>query len=312
MARSADNSTRWLLVTSAGLIALSLLPAGWLWWLNDVAAIVNLPLAPLTDLSNRARAKLRPGDDPLAVAPEIIERLTSESDRYRALWREERRLNEDLIAQLADIRLAEQFDAGARFDPIRADVVGRGPDALRGAVRLNVGTRSGVAAGDVAVFRGAHLVGRVADDPAWLTSLLVPTTDPAIGRMHAAIAPDPEPADPRPASIPLLLTPVGDGTFTADADHDAKIAIGDDVACVDPAWKATARGMIVGVVESIERRDDQPLRRRLRIRPRYDAQHLASVVVKATASPVEQQDDPRDQAESPAAAPRRGGAKGSP
>ncbi|MFO0873223.1 MAG: rod shape-determining protein MreC [Phycisphaerales bacterium] len=285
MARSAHQSGRWLIASSIGLLTLSLLPARWLWWLNDIAAIVNLPLAPLADVSNDLRTWLRRGDDPLAGSSELEQTLVADRDRYRALWNDERLRNEELVRQLDDVRLAEQLDEGAMFDPVRADVVGRGPDSLRGAVRLNIGTRSGVAPGDVAVFRGAHLVGRVADDPDALSCLLVSTTDPSVGRIHAAVAPDPEPADPRPATIPLLLTPVGDGTFVADAGRDARIRIGDEVVCADPSWKSTARGMIIGVVDSIDRRDDQPLRNRLRIKPIYEAQRLATVIVKV-ASPA--------------------------
>lgn len=273
-------SVRPLLIVVAALLVTALLPLRWLWWVSDVAAIVALPLAPLNDGSNALRAWLRPGDDPLRGASASEAQLRIELDTYRALWHGERLANEELLQRLEDARLAEQFHRGSIFDPIRADVVGRRPDGRRGPLRINVGASAGVAAGDVAVFRGAHIVGRVMPEVDRLTSLLLPIHDPGIGRLHAAVWKEPEPDVPNPGVVRVLLTPEGDGTFSADAAQDSGVRLGDQVVLDDPDWPDTARGMIVGLVDAIDRRDDQPLRVRLRVRPLYDLHELRSVVVK--------------------------------
>jgi len=209
-----------------------------------------------------------------------IETLADDRDTYRALWHAERLRNEDLLQRLADVRLAEQFHQGSVFEPLRADIVGRSPAGLRGPVRLNAGRAAGVAAGDVAVFRGAHLVGRVIGEVDTLTSLLLWIADPATGKMAAAIPREPEPSTPDPKAIRVLLVPEGDGTFSADVAEDAGARLGDQVVMDDPTWPDTARGMIVGEVESIDRRDDQPLRVRLRVRPAFNLHELRSVMLK--------------------------------
>lgn len=277
---SRAPSVRPLLIAVAALLVTSLLPLRWLWWVNDVAAIVALPLAPLNDASNALRAWLRPGDDPLRGASEHEAQLRIELDTYRALWHGERLANEELLQRMEDTRLAEQFHRGSLFDPVLADVVGRRPDGRRGPLRINVGANAGVSPGDVAVFRGAHVVGRVMPEVDRLTSLLLPIHDPGIGRLHAAVIREAEPEVPNPDVVRVLLTPEGDGTFAADAAQDSGVRLGDHVLLDDPEWPDTAKGMIIGSVDAIDRRDDQPLRVRLRIRPLYDLHELRSVVVK--------------------------------
>ncbi len=280
MARAAVQSIRPVVITVGLLLVLSFLPRRALWWVGDIAAIVSLPMAPIADLGNDVRIWLRPGSDPLRGAPEEIELLVAERDRLRELWSAERLRVDQLLTQLEDFRLAEQFDRGSSFDPIRADVIGRGPEGLRGAVRINVGSRSGVKPGDVAVFRGAHLVGRVAQEVGALTSLLVPSNDPSVGRLHAALMPDPEPGNASPAPLRLLLTPALDGSFAADCDRSWRVAPGDSVVLDDPAWPESSRGMIVGEIAEVEPRDDQPLRLRLRVVPVYALHELRTIVIK--------------------------------
>lgn len=280
MARSASHSIRWLVGTVVLLIGLAFAPVRFLGWTSDVAAIAALPLAPIGHVGNALRVWLRPPTDALVDDPAALEAAVLNRNQYRALWVAERLRNEELLQQIEDIRLAEQLGAGTLFDPLLADVVGRRPDGLRGPVRLNVGTAAGVRRGDIAVFRGAHLLGRILDAPDPRGALLLPITDPAHGRLHGAVLSDPEDADPIPRSVALLLAAQPDGSFIADVDHDARVRTGDQVVLNDPGWPETARGMIVGEIESIDRRDDQPLRRRLRIRPRYDVHDLSRIVLK--------------------------------
>lgn len=290
-------SARPLLAATGVLLALGLAPLRWLWWVADVADILALPLAPLNDGFGAVAAWLRPGDrigprpgagladDGWPMDAVALDALIADRDTYRALWHAERLRNEDLLQRLADVRLAEQFHLGSVFEPLRAEVIGRGPDGLRGPVRLNVGSASGVRAGDVAVHRGAHLVGRVVGEVDSLTCLLLGVGDPAIGKLAAAIPREPEPSNPAPAAIRLLLVPEGDGTFSADVAEDAGVRVGDQVVLDDPTWPDTGRGMILGQVEAIDRRDDQPLRVRLRIRPAFSLHELRSVMLKTHPTP---------------------------
>lgn len=294
-------SIRPLLIVSTALLGLSLAPIRWLWWVSDVADIVAVPLAPLNDGGNLIASWLRPGTRAGAVrlAPlsgasieeawmgesDAVQAIAADRDTYRALWHAERLRNEDLLQRLADVRLAEQFHQGSVFEPLRADVIGRSPAGLRGPVRVNVGRNAGVSPGDVAVFRGAHLVARVVGDVDALTSHLLWIADPATGKLAGAVPREPEPTSPNPPAIRILLTPIGDGTFAADIAADAGVGVGDQVVLDDPTWPDTARGMIVGQVEAVERRDDQPLRVRLRVRPAFNLHELRSVMLKIRPQP---------------------------
>lgn len=284
MARAEHSRDRPLIGMTLALLVLALLPTRLLVpWVNDLAAIVQLPLAPLGDVSVDLSHWLRPGPDPYAGASIAERDLVEERDAVRAMLRAEQLKVDELQRQIESLSLAAALQIGGTFDLVHAEVISRVPGRRDGPVRLNVGQRSGIRAGSVAVHRGGHLIGRVAEDVGRLTSLLVPITDQSVGRLRGAILLDPDPdaaGTPPPRPIHVLLTPVGDGTFNADADIDAGVTIGQPVVLDDPAWSSGSRGMVVGLVEAITPRDDQPLRRRLTVRPVYEAQHLTSVVIK--------------------------------
>src|SRR5690606_14539337 len=170
--RSAPSSARALRLATLVLVATSLLPTRWLLpWTSDVAAVLNLPLAPLAQAGERVRHWLRPARD-WSISGESEAKLLEERDVYRALWHSERLRAQQLEELLADYQLTAGLHRGGEFVPVAADVTGRSPGRMTGPVRLNVGARHGVQAGDVAVYRGSHLVGRVADGVMRLSSWL--------------------------------------------------------------------------------------------------------------------------------------------
>jgi len=285
MARSEHTRDRPLIATSLALLVLALLPTRLLVpWVNDLAAIVQLPLAPLGHLNVDLAQRLRPGPDPHAGSSEAERRLIEERDAARAMLRAEQARVEELREQIIDLSLAASMQATGTFDLIHAEVIGRVPGRRDGPLRLNVGQRSGVRAGAVAVHRGGHLIGRIAEDVGRLTSLLVPITDVSVGRVRGAVIVDADgelgAPELRTPPVRILLTPADDGSLIADVDADAGVEIGHPVVLDDPAWSSGGRGMVIGLVESMQRRDDQPLRQRIVVRPVYDAQHIGSVVIK--------------------------------
>ncbi|MCA9283727.1 MAG: hypothetical protein KDA22_00830 [Phycisphaerales bacterium] len=285
MRRASTNSPRFLLAATLLIVVAALLPTRWLLpWTNDVAAVVNLPLAPLAEAAEGVRRWLRPERRLDSEGTDAELRLVEERDLYRSLWHAERLRTQQLEDLLQDFQLTAGRHRGGEFVPVAADVTGRSPERMAGVVRLNVGARNGVQAGDVAVYRGSHLIGRVAEEVTRLSSWLTPTIDPVIGRLECILLP-PDGQGGIEEGRRVLLTPSGDGTFAADADLEWNVQVGDEAILDDPAWPSGGQGMTVGYVEDIRRRDDQPLRNRLVIRPRYDAHHVASVVVKAEAPP---------------------------
>jgi hypothetical protein len=76
--------------------------------------------------------------------------------------------------------------------------------------------------------------------------------------------------------------PTGDGGFTADVDRSVVITEGDIVRLTDPppAWPAAAQAMVVGMVESVQPKQSEPLRNTVAIRPKYQVTQVAKVVLK--------------------------------
>lgn len=265
----------------------ALLPVTWVgWWTPVLADIVNVPLQPLIDGGVRVGDWVRPAGGRRDAQ---LQRRIDDLEAARALLHAERLKNEALREQIRALEDARRFSRGVEVDLLYARVTGRPPDRGQGPVRVNAGSRDGVTAGTtIAVFRGVHLLGRVADGVGRFSCRVIPTTDPAIGLIEAVIIPADNPVAPVETAPRLQLAPDGRGGLAGDLDREAVVSPGDVVRLADAAWPDSAQGMILGLVESIEPRDLKPLLVEVTVRPRFHAQRVAAVTLKVerSAQPV--------------------------
>jgi len=266
-----------------GLVCAAVLPTGLIAPVTSMLAQVAwIPLAPVAWVGTTARHWLRPSVPDVAGESAA---LRDERDRFRGLYHEERARANDLQARLDAMDITARLDraAGASVSYASARVLVVLP---RGGVRLSVGAREGVQPGDCAVVQGDGLVGRIAPDVTARQSVLVPLTDRSIGRMDAMVIPAAD--DARgivSAGAPVQLVARGD-VLVGDIDLEAGVRRGDIVRLTDAAWPGGARGMRLGTVRDVRRKDEQPLRGMVEVQPAADLARLAEVVVKATGIPA--------------------------
>jgi cell shape-determining protein MreC len=268
-------------VVAVGLTALmALLPARWLGWTAVAADIVAVPVQPLADAGVRLSRVLRGPEGGTSGESEALRRRTQELDATRALLHAARLRIEALQEEIRHLQDARRFHRGVRIDPLFVRVTGRSPDRARGPVRIDAGTRDGVTPGTVAVYRGAHLLGRVADDVGRLSCWIVPVTDPATGLVEVVILPGDDPTADLADAPRVQLKAVGDGALAGDLDSTRVVRPGDVALLADPAWPDSAQGMILGTVRSVEPKDLQPLRNLITVVPEFHAHHVASMTLK--------------------------------
>jgi hypothetical protein len=266
-----------------GLVCASLMPTGWIAPVTSMLAQVAwIPLAPVAWVGTGARHWLRPAVPEVAGESAAIR---DERDRFRGLYHEERARADDLQARLDAMDITTRLDraAGASVSYASARVIVVLP---RGGVRLSVGAREGVQPGDCAVVQGDALVGRIAPDVTARQSVLVPLTDRSIGRIDAVVIPAAD--DARgivSGGTPVQLVARGDG-LVGDVDLEAGVRPGDIVRLTDATWPGGARGMRVGTVRDVRRKDEQPLRGIVEVKPAADPARVAEVIVKATGVPA--------------------------
>ncbi|MHC4429071.1 MAG: hypothetical protein ACYS0D_10800, partial [Planctomycetota bacterium] len=141
--------------------------------------------APFGDFAIRVRNWIWAPDDPLSGESDKVRLLTEQLEMARQLAHARQLQIEELEEEIRELTDARRFDRGqAAFETLFARITGRHPDSGGGLLRLNRGSRDGVRAGAVAVFRGGHLIGRVAGDVGRLASWLVPVTDPETGLLE--------------------------------------------------------------------------------------------------------------------------------
>jgi hypothetical protein len=280
---------RGLLLVSAAVLVLAFLPTRWLaGWTADVGAIVALPLTPLRHAASGAVTWVRPEKFIQDYDPGTLDRLEVERDTYRGRWHASRLKVEELERQLQQLQQARSVGGESKWTPRTAQVVRHNPAGVGGVLSLNIGSRHGVSAGTVAVVDGDRLVGRVADGPAVLTSLLIPlgaAGDLASEDLHARILPaDDAGLSPDLQSIgqPIRLQAVpGSDDFEGLVERRVDVAVGDPVRLgMDQAWHQTAWGMLIGTVSRIEMVPTQPLRKRVVVRRATSPQRLAAVTLK--------------------------------
>lgn len=259
-------------------LAAAVLPERLLLVLEDVADVVAFPITPLRDGADRVAQWLRP-PPPSDIDPSAsLETLASERDGWRLRAQQATQRVRELEALLEQIQRlpVERFDRPLRT--ITARITGRNPSAQGRAVELNRGARHGVTVGAIGVHDGRHLVGQVSSVSSMRCDLVPVTTD-LIPLIRGVVLPAGMAPEDAVQPIPVQLEQVGDGTLRGDVPRSAEVAPGDVLFLDDPAWPDTAQYMIVGVVESVAPRDEQPLRNSILVRPQRDLGRLASVVL---------------------------------
>jgi len=257
---------------------LALLPLRHVSWVNDVAAIARVPSMPLTHVGMRIRGWLRGEAMRNGPAPDNAEFLQRELDQYRSLAKHWRGVAEQLAEVNAQLQRTRAMGLDVAFDPVVGDIVARNTQSDRATYELNIGSHlHGVREGAVAVYNGAHVVGRIGS-VARLSSVLVPLTDPGFALIRAEV--EVSRADADEPFVIVHLENLGDGSFTTQAPRDAGVEVGDYVYLHDPDWPRTAQAMIIGSVRSIEPDAETPVLMNLVVRPVYSPDRLNAVMVK--------------------------------
>ncbi len=256
------------------LLVLSLLPGRYLRWTDDVAEPLTAVLAPFTDAGRSLSTFLRPAKnaDPAATDDALVESLRLELEQFRTQNLNLRARQEQLQTELEELRRAHTLNPESRDHLINFSVIRTSSDPAGSILRIKGGGKNGIIPGAVAVYRGVHLVGRIADVQP-LTSTLQPITDRNAGYLDCVIMPaDPEATlaegtrcqiGPHPSRADLL---VGD----VERDADWLREVGETPLLVrlsDDHWPDGAQALIVGVVERIFTDDATPLRLRVEVRP---------------------------------------------
>lgn len=291
MARSGTRSQRAFAVAVGLMLTINLFfPTSWLLhdlglrlgpWPLMLASIVNVPVQPLGDFGVRFRNWLWLPGDPLAGESERVQFLADELDELRAITYAKQLMIEALREEVRELQEARRLHQGtAHIGTLFARITSRSPDRAGGMVRLNAGSRHGVTAGTVAVFRGGHLIGRVAGDVGRLSSWLIPITDPAAGFLEVVILSADE-LEPQMGKAPrVLLSPDGTGGLVGDLDRSFEVSRGDIAVLADPSWPPSGQGMKIGLLESVTASTAQPLLETVLVRPQFQAHRLGSVTLK--------------------------------
>lgn len=266
----------------ASIVMLGLLPTRWIAPLtSDLSSIVWVPLSPLAHGTTSIRLWLRPGKAPLVAADATV---VVERDYYRGLWHAEQIRSQALERKLTAYEIAS--GASQRGDSIRlaaANVLTRTPGAGGLALKINAGSQQGIAAGDVAIVEGDGVVGRIAPEVGAVSSTVLSIANRSIGRIDAYVVPADQEKSKRPAVIAIQVLPDGKGELRGDIDLGSPVRSGDIVRIKDPAWPTGAQGMRLGIVSEIRRKDAQPLRGEVIIRPAVDPATVGELVVKISA-----------------------------
>lgn len=258
-------------------VATSLMPVSWLAWTSGLATVVRVPVQPLAQAGVKVSHWLRPAAD-VAGESEALRERSDQLETTRALLHGARLQIDSLLEEIAVMQGVRSLRPGVEITPIVARVTGRSPDRAGGPVRINAGSRHGVVAGAIVVYRGGHLFGRVADGVSRLSCGVVPITDGSIGLIEgvvrAADAPVGDISGPH-----IQFAADGGGRLAGDLDRAVVINPGDTVLLADFSWPDSAQGLIIGNVTSVEPKDLNPLLNTVIVEPKYRARQVASVTV---------------------------------
>ena len=267
------------------LVVLALLPVRALGFTGWFAGLTTMLVAPITHPFARVGRLLIPAE--VAQEKRSAETLAEQLDEEMARRTRVERENERLRATI------EQLSRGAAVAPdvpvrqLVRQVIEPSPRLMR----VRVDPADGVTPNAIATAAGVQLVGRVveAEGRSVLIQAITARDAPKI-RAEIGLT------DDASAGRACLLAPGPDGTLrgeveaaeaTADpgagvppAAGDAGLRVGQTVRLSDDQWPRHAQMLVIGVVESVEPHERQPLRQVVTVRPTVDLHRLAEVVLR--------------------------------
>lgn len=266
---------RWSMpICVIAMIIMCLLPSRWLEWTNWFGAQARVVVSPIAHPMTMAKNLVIPQSvgNPNATSRERA--LQSELDRYRALLYKEQQENKQLSA------LVQQLSSGAAVTPDVA--VTQIPRPVTGLSREFLVVRSGgherVTRSTVAVVNAVQLCGRVVETDA-RTALVLPITakdsQPLLGNVLLD--------DSGTNTARCMLVPIGKGLLEGDVtmpdsgDEEQQIQIGMEVRLLDDQWPRHAQMLLIGTIERVAASPDQPLRKRITVRPSVDLRSVPEV-----------------------------------
>lgn len=244
-------------------------------WTGDLGEVAWIPFMPLGMLFGQARAWLRPTIPELDLQSPVAQQLIKERDAYRGLYHGARIENERLQKLLNELARARQAASDAGLTLVPATVVGVDGEGRNPLVRVAQGTAAGIEAGDVVVYGGDALVGRIVDPVGRSGCSVLPVWSPMLKRLDAR-ARDPVGG----VDLPLQVHLGSDGSLRAQAPSGIELPTGTEVLLDDRDWPRAAQGLLIGTIESIEHPDDSPLQRLHRLRFAAPRQGLDVVVIR--------------------------------
>ena len=260
------------------LVVFALAPTSVVGWIKNARGPLEFVFTPVShpvrELAKRAASSERPSDPRIA---DLEERLSQEKLlRAQAEQRVER-----LRAMVADLQSGLTIAPDAPARSVWASIVGVSPDPREGIIIAGRGERDGVLEGQtVAVARGVHLVGRVVSvSPR--SSRIIPISHPRAGLINAMVMTN----DPTSGYAAQLL-PTGDGVLTGELVADAEgVEVGQTVRLSDDAWPASSQMVVIGLVESVGRKDNQRIT--VTVRPELNVARVSEVVLRIPTAPRE-------------------------
>jgi cell shape-determining protein MreC len=215
---------------------------------------------------------------------ERLDAAEAEKERFARLYRAAEQRIAELEEQLATFNKLPLDELEVAVTPVEAAIITRQPDDPDGIVYVNHGPDAGVTKGTIAVFGAGYLLGRVIDVER-LRTALQPLTHKGAGYLRAAVLPAADPARSLKDSAIVHLQPMEGGRLRGDADRSAGIAEGDVVCLSDPTWPASAQARVIGHVESVAVKDEEPLRNVIVVRPKHQMRDTTRVILLVERNP---------------------------
>lgn len=261
-----------------GLAAVSLLavlPARWVGFVGDslrgpVQAVLTPAAAPMRALG----LWLRPGEVAGASRDEAMREMERQREVAQTRQRQAEERVRELERQLQEVIRLSPANRDAIERTVAAPVVSGLSDVSAGMIAVRAGAADGVTEGAVAAASGLRLVGKVREVRGPL-SLVLPITQKSAGWLNAVVE-----VEGTGQFFGCQLGPVGDGTLRGDLVVEASgVAAGQRVRLRDPEWPASAQMFVVGRVERVEAKPEQPLRQVVTVRPEMDLRRVSEVLL---------------------------------